>query len=119
LEINSIGFSAGMSGSDTETVKTNASDKSFEESLKRAVETNDADRLKGVCRQFESIMLDMMYKQMKATVIKSDLIPKSAGSEIFESMRDEELMNQAALSGGTGLADIMYRQLTNSLQSTF
>ena len=37
---------------------------------------------------------------------------KSNALEIFEDMRDTELMNAAAKSGGIGIADMMYKQLT-------
>ena len=59
------------------------------------------------------MFLSMMYKQMRATVPENDLFGKKSNAiEIFEDMRDTELMNAAAKSGGIGIADMMYKQLT-------
>ncbi len=84
----------------------------FAKRLEAAAEKNDDKELKKACQEFEAIMLDMLYKQMKATVIKSDLIEADPGKEIFESMLDEQLMEQAAKTGSIGLAESLYKQLS-------
>jgi len=89
-----------------------ASDDSFAKKLEAAMQNNDDKELKKACQEFESIMLNMMYKQMKATIIKSDLIEKDAGTEIFESMQDENLMDMASKTGSFGLAESLYKQLS-------
>jgi len=89
-----------------------ASEDSFARRLEEAVNSNDDKELKAACQEFEAIMLDMLYKQMKATIIKSDLIEEDPGRSIFESMRDEELMKQAAKTGTLGLAESLYKQLS-------
>jgi peptidoglycan hydrolase FlgJ len=94
-----------------------AADNSFETHLKAAVEKNDDKELKNVCQQFEGIMLDMMYKQMKTTIIKSDLVEEDAGREIFQSMLDENLMEQASKTGSFGLAESLYKQLSKQSAS--
>jgi len=91
---------------------TQASDDSFARRLEAAAQNNDDKELKAVCQEFEAIMLDMLYKQMKATVIKSDLIEKDPGTDIFESMQDEELMKKASQTGSLGLAESLYKQLS-------
>lgn len=87
----------------------------FEERLKNAMDQKDEKELKKVCREFESIMLNMMYKQMKATVPKTELIPGDAGRDIFESMLDDNLIEEASRGRGMGLADIMYKQLSKKI----
>lgn len=89
-----------------------ASDDSFAKRLESASQSSNDKELKAVCQEFEAIMLDMMYKQMKATVVKSDLIEEDPGTAIFESMQDEELMKQASKTGTLGLADSLYKQLS-------
>ncbi len=101
----------GYSNSATNYV-TQASDDSFAKRLEAASQSSDDKELKAVCQEFEAIMLDMLYKQMKATVIKSDLIEKDPGTEIFESMQDEELMKKASQTGTLGLAESLYKQLS-------
>ncbi len=87
-------------------------DDSFAKKLEAAVQNNDEKELKKACQEFEGIMLNMLYKQMKATIIKSDLIEKDAGTEIFESMQDENLIDAASKTGSFGLAESLYKQLS-------
>ena len=94
-----------------------ASDDSFAEKLEAAVQNNDNKELKRACQEFEGIMLKMMYKQMKATIIKSDLIEEDPGTEIFESMQDESLMEMASKTGSFGLAESLYKQLSRQSAS--
>lgn len=89
-----------------------ATDDSFAKKLEAAVNSKDDKELKSACQEFESIMLSMMYKSMKATIIKSDLVEEDPGTGIFESMQDDNLMEQAAKTGSFGLAESLYRQLS-------
>ena len=73
----------------------------------------EAKKLREACEGFEAMFLSMMYKQMRATVPEGGLFGKKSNAlKIFEDMRDTELMNAAAKSGGIGIADMMYKQLT-------
>lgn len=76
------------------------------------------EKLLEVCQEFESIFVNMMLKAMRGTVDDEDsLIPKSAGTEMFESMRDEELSKQMTMgstNSGFGLADTLYSQMKAS-----
>ena len=58
---------------------------------------------------------NMVYKQMRATVVKSNLIPKPMGREIFESMLDDELVKEASKDRSYGLAEELYKQLSRNL----
>jgi len=89
-----------------------AADDSFAKKLEAAVQNRDDNELKQACQEFESIMLNMMYKQMKTTIVRSDLIERDAGMEIFESMQDENLMEMASKTGSFGLAESLYKQLS-------
>ena len=73
--------------------------------------------LKEACKGFESMFLSMMYKQMRATVPENTLFGESNAQKIFQDMRDEELMKNVAESGGVGIADIMYRQLSPQIKA--
>ena len=76
-------------------------------------EEREAKKLREACEGFEAMFLSMMYKQMRATVPEGGLFGKKSNAlEIFEDMRDTEMMNAAAKSGGIGIADMMYKQLT-------
>jgi len=80
-----------------------SSDDDFEKKLQNALENKDEKELKKVCKEFEGILLEIMYKQMRATVPKSDFIPADPGRDIFEDMLDEELVKEAAKAVNLGL----------------
>ncbi|HEX2947012.1 MAG TPA: rod-binding protein [Clostridia bacterium] len=115
----------GITGSITQNITGNAvqsaaqsSDDTFARKLEEAAGKNDDKALKEACREFEAIMLSMMYKQMKATVIKSNLMEEDPGMEIFQSMQDDELMKQASKTGSFGLAESLYKQLSKEYGKT-
>ena len=113
MDINNIdGMTIGNLVRNAANSATRASDDDFARRLEEAARKNDDRELKKACQEFEAIMLDMLYKQMKATVIKSDLLEDDPGREIFESMLEEELMEQASKRGGLGLAESLYKQLS-------
>ena len=69
-------------------------------------------RLKEVCQEMEAVFLNMMLKSMRATVPKASLLGDTSQEEIFRSMLDAEMTKDMAYAGGTGLGDMLYRQLT-------
>lgn len=80
---------------------------------KNTAEDIEAKKLREACEGFEAMFLSMMYKQMRATVPESELFGKKSNAiQIFEDMRDTELMTQVSKAGGIGIADMMYKQLT-------
>lgn len=103
---------AGSYGNDAARSAEQASDDSFAKKLEAAVQSQDDKELKQACQEFESIMLNIMYKQMKATIVRSGLMERDAGTEIFESMQDENLMEMASKTGSFGLAESLYKQLS-------
>ena len=62
--------------------------------------------------QLEAIMLKLMYNEMWKTVPKDELFKDDNAMEIYRDMYNEELTKQAAENGGIGLADFIYKQLT-------
>ena len=68
-------------------------------------------QLQKVSRDFESIFLSYMLKQMRRTVPESTLIEKSVAKDIFYEMHDEEIAKELAKAGGIGLGAILYKQL--------
>lgn len=103
--------------SKTQSASVKSSDDDFEKRLNNAIENKDEKELKKVCKEFEGILLEILYKQMKASVPKSTLIPADPGREIFEEMMDEELVKESVDHTDLGLADDLYRQLTRNLKA--
>ncbi len=68
-------------------------------------------KLKEACKGFEAMFLNMMYREMRATVPKDEFFGESNAMNIFKDMRDTELTKKIAEGGGIGLGDLLYRQL--------
>ena len=64
--------------------------------------------------QLEAIMLKLMYNEMWKTVPKNKLFGDDNAMEIYRDMYNEELTKVAAEGGGIGLADFIYKQLTQT-----
>lgn len=105
----------------SDTIKANKSQTDateFESVLKKAFDEGDKKKLREACNEFESVMLQILYKQMKATVPDGGFIEKSSARSIFEDMLDEELMQQGSLRG-MGISDMMYKQLSTQMDKSY
>jgi flagellar protein FlgJ len=71
---------------------------------------SDAE-IQQVSKNFESIFLQMVFKEMRDSVQKSNLFGNTQGMEFFESMYDEKLTQQLASAGGFGLGQMVYQKL--------
>jgi len=80
------------------------------EAKKRSDETN-SEALEAASRQFESLLLHFMIREMRATVPESSLFPPSMAQDIFTSMLDERYADAMAESGGLGLHRLLVDQL--------
>lgn len=118
MDISKIGNNL-MDSMIHEAKSSKVDESDFEARLQKAMDEGDKKALKQACADFESIFLSMLYKQMKATIPKSDLVPASAGRDIFESMLDEKIVEKAAESGGIGLADSLYKQLSKQAENRY
>src|ERR1700679_1372818 len=79
--------------------------------------THSEAELKQVAQNFESIFIQMMFKEMRNSVEKSNLFGNSQATEFFESMKDEEMSKQLAASGGIGLGNMVYHNLKKATES--
>ncbi len=64
--------------------------------------------------QLEAIMLKMLYGEMWKTVPKDTFFGDGNAMEIYRDMHNEELTKKMAEGGGIGLADFIYKQLTET-----
>ncbi len=69
-------------------------------------------KLKKACADFESLFLNYMLKSMRSSGSKGGFIDQSEESKLFKSMFDENLAKEISSSGGMGLGDILYEQLS-------
>lgn len=64
------------------------------------------------CREFESIFVKMMLKEMRNSVDKQDsLLSGGWAEDIYSDMLDDEYSKSLAKNAGFGLADQLYKQL--------
>ncbi|MDB5095592.1 MAG: flagellar biosynthesis protein FlgJ [Cyanobacteria bacterium RYN_339] len=75
--------------------------------------TPEQKKLMGACKDFESVMLGMVFKQMGAANGKDDPLSKGAGADTWRDMLADERAKEMTKSGGLGLADGIYHQLAN------
>lgn len=85
----------------------------FKKILNNAMESQDEEKLKKACEDFEAIFVNMLLKSMKNTVDESGLTKKSHAREMFESMLNEEMASSIAKGRGIGIAEILYDSLNS------
>ena len=74
-------------------------------------------KLRDACEGFESIFIQKMWEQMRATVPKTGFL-HGKEEQFWQGMYDQELAKKMASAGGIGLADMMYDQLSRTLVSS-
>ncbi len=77
-------------------------------------EENEAEALKEVARQFESMFVKMMLKSMRDAnaEFEKDSLFNSYESQFYRQMFDDQLALSMSQGKGIGLADSIYRQLS-------
>lgn len=73
--------------------------------------TSEEKKLFDACREFESVMLGMVFKQMQSSSLSADPLEQSHAYRTFKDMQSDETAKGMAKAGGIGLADSLYRQL--------
>ena len=82
--------------------------------LKRAARESPDGALKTAATQFEALFMNMILKNMRDAVPKDGLMSSSAG-ETYSGMLDQQLSQRLA-EKGTGLADMLVRQLGRNVK---
>lgn len=127
IEPLSAGLGTGAMSSSLSSAAERARGQSFQQMLERAERLEEKKsthivnaqslsaqdkQLKAACKGFESMFLSLMYKEMRNTVPKDPLFGESNAMSIFKDFQDTEMMKNVAESGGIGLADMLYKQLS-------
>jgi len=93
-----------------------ASDAHSLDRLRAAASADPAKAVKQVATQFEALFMQMVLKSMREAGPKSGMLDSSE-QQMYTGMLDEQLAQKIA-AGGTGLADVIARQLSRNLPST-
>jgi peptidoglycan hydrolase FlgJ len=68
-------------------------------------------QLRNACAEMESLFINYLLQEMRATVDKSGFLGGGRAEEIFTSLLDEELSKEISASGGIGLSSMLLEQL--------
>lgn len=81
--------------------------------LRQQARTNDAEALRTVAQQFESMFIKMMLKTARDTekLINDDSMFNSHAYQTWREMSDDQMALSMSADGGLGLADQLYDQL--------
>jgi hypothetical protein len=75
-----------------------------------SVQTHTPAEMKKVAKQFESIFIRMLMKEMRTSMEKNPLMGNSRAMEMFQSMQDDQLSERMS-DQGMGIGDMVYRQM--------
>jgi flagellar protein FlgJ len=75
-----------------------------------AAAKNDPE-LQAACKEMESLFVNYLIQEMRATIEKSGFISGGRAEEIFTSMLDVELSRKISDAGGIGLSSMLLEQL--------
>ncbi|NMM28520.1 MAG: flagellar assembly peptidoglycan hydrolase FlgJ [Glaciimonas sp.] len=81
--------------------------------LRQSAKQNSPEALKATAKQFEALLMGMMLKSMRQAS-SQDGVFDSEQSRMYTSMLDQQL-SQTLSSKGLGLADVLTRQLSNTV----
>jgi Rod binding domain-containing protein len=68
-------------------------------------------KIKSACMEMESMFIQNMFKEMRASIPKGGLTSGGKAEEMFTEMLDAELARNLSASGGIGLSSMVQRQL--------
>jgi len=81
------------------------------ESGKASSSCKSEARLKEACFELESLFINHLLKEMRATIPKSGFISGGKAEEIYTSMLDSQMAKEMASRGGIGLSSLLRGQL--------
>lgn len=77
----------------------------------------DIDQLRQVAGQFESLFVQMLLKNMRATSFDEDGLLNNDQIKFYQQMFDQQIAVEATKGKGLGIADMLVRQLGGDPQS--
>lgn len=81
-------------------------------------DTNKEAKLRKACKDFEAILMKQMLTTMRKSIPKGGLFQEGYANDMYQSMYDDELAKNMAQGKGTGVADILYNQLSGKIKSS-
>jgi flagellar protein FlgJ len=85
---------------------------------KKSAEPDDSRRqIKEACTEFEALFINMMLKELRATVNKSGFMDGGKAEELYTGLMDTQISRDLASQGGIGLAAMLYRQMAAEIDA--
>ncbi len=78
----------------------------------RQSEKDTPQMLEKACKDFESIFIDHMMREMRKTIPQDGLLDGGQAEQLYTGMLDTEMAKSISSQGGMGLASVLYRQLS-------
>jgi flagellar protein FlgJ len=95
----------------------NKSGQDFATILNNAMSNGDQKRLYQACQDMESVLMSKVLNTMRQTIPKSGWLGDSFAMDTFESMLFDEYSRLISQANTLGIADIMFRQLSENISS--
>jgi peptidoglycan hydrolase FlgJ len=80
-----------------------------------ATATREQQQLKKACEQLESVFMNELMKNMRATIQKEGVVDGGSGEDTFTAMLDEHIAGLGVTRGADGIAQALYNQLRQRL----
>ena len=94
--------------------ETKSNDKSFSKIFNKNISEIKDEKLFEACKKFESLFIKQVYGAMRKTLNpKNNLMYGGNSEEIFTDMLYTEYSENTSSNTNYGIADMMYKQLTN------
>ncbi len=97
---------------DSEFVINSAKIENSKNILKNENNHKSSHELKKATQNFEAIFINMLIKSMWKTIPESGLFEKNSATNIYEGIIHSALSEEIARSGGLGMAEMLYRQIS-------
>jgi flagellar protein FlgJ len=87
------------------------------EQLAKNQNLSEEQKVGELSRQFEAVLLRQILKDVQKTIIKSELMPQSAGHEMYQDMVTNQLAEGISQSGSFGFGRSLQQELTRQVIS--
>lgn len=95
-------------------VQESQSSSQMEDVLNQDYTSSSDEELMEVCKEFESYLMEQLYKSMKSTVMEDDeddTLFSTNMLDYFEDMQTQEYASMASEQGGLGIAQTLYEAM--------
>ena len=76
---------------------------------------SEQEKIAGLTRQFEAVLLRQILQSARKTVVHSKLNPESSTKSIYDDLITSQFADKISKSGALGLGETLRQQLTRQL----